>query len=539
MTAPSTPRPWLASYDSGVPASLDYVDGPLYGLLDDAADQWPTQIGVVGDGQDRATYAELRRWTDSLAGALRRLGFGRDTRVALLLPTGMDFVVAYFGALKCGATVVPLNPQMPDLERQQQLERSAAHLVVAPPPLAERVRSGDGVNAPVVIAADLTNAAGPVNRAGPPSLTDLITGPAHAPDPIDTHDVALLMPTGGTTGTTKLITLTHAQCLANAHQVAAWGHLQTTDRILVTLPLFHGFGMGVTMNAPLLRGAQLILMPAFAPARVLETIEQAKPTFMIGVPTMFATLSTWPGAERHDLSSLQGVFVGGAPLSPAIKERFEMSSGARMIEGYGLTESVTAVMANPYRGRHKAGSVGIPFPDVEAKVCDASSGVDLPPGQQGEIVLRSPSVMLGYDGDAEATARALRGGWLHTGDLGWMDEDGYFYITDRLKDIIITGGFNVVPREVEAVLERHPQVMQAAVVGLPDERRGERIEAHVVLGPDRAVTVEDLLTYLGERLLPYKVPTAIRFHTSLPTSAVGKVLRRRLRAEGHTSPAED
>jgi long-chain acyl-CoA synthetase len=286
--------------------------------------------------------------------------------------------------------------------------------------------------------------------------------PGWRPAEVDPDSLAVLLYSGGTTGVAKGIALSHFACLANAHQICAWGRLRPVDRILAVLPLFHGYGMSANMNAPLLAGGAIVLVPRFNAREVLKTIQKRRPTFFTGVPTMFVAFSNLPDVARYDLSSLEGIFVGAAPLTAAIKEAFESKTGGRMIEGYGLTEAVTAIMANPYRGRHKIGSIGIPFPDVDAKIVPVEGGASpgsqppLAPGELGEIVLRTPTLMLGYYNQPDASAAAIEGGWLHTGDIGYMDEDGYFYITDRKKDLIIVGGFNVYPREIEEVLYQHP-----------------------------------------------------------------------------------
>jgi long-chain acyl-CoA synthetase len=286
------------------------------------------------------------------------------------------------------------------------------------------------------------------------------------------------------------------------------------------------------MNAPVLAGGEIILMPRFKARDVVKTIQKYKPSFFIGVPTMFVALSHLPDIQRYDLSSLKGIFVGAAPLTKAIKEEFEAKTGGRMIEGYGLTESVTAIMANPYHGMHKVGSIGIPFPDVEVKIVSLDDGHDLPPGELGEIVLKSPTVMLGYYKNPQETQKTIaEGGWLYTGDIGYVDEDGYFYITDRKKELIIVGGFNVFPREIDELIYQHPKVKEGITVGIPDECKGERIKVYIVLKDGESATPEEFIAYFKERLTPYKVPSEVEFRTELPKSMIGKILRRALRED--------
>jgi long-chain acyl-CoA synthetase len=341
----------------------------------------------------------------------------------------------------------------------------------------------------------------------------------------------VLIYSGGTTGTAKGIMLSHFACVVNAYQVVAWGHLDKAARLLAVLPLFHGFGMSVTMNAPVLGGAEIVLLPRFNAELVVRTIAKSRPTFLIGVPTMFVALSNLKGIERWNLKSLDGIFVGAAPLTQAVKEGFEERTGARMIEGYGLTEVVTACTANPYKGLHKLGSVGIPFPDVDAKISALDDGRELGAGEQGEILLRTPSMMLGYFNNPDETREAIVDGWLHTGDIGYRDEDGYFYVTDRKKDLIIVGGFNVFPREVDEVIHKHPKVREGIAVGLPDDYAGERIRAYVVLKDGEAATADELLSFFRQHLVAYKVPSEVEFRSELPKSMIGKILRRTLREE--------
>jgi len=345
-------------------------------------------------------------------------------------------------------------------------------------------------------------------------------------------DVACLIYSGGTTGVAKGIMLSHFNLVANAHQISAWGRLSAEKgRILAVLPLFHGFGMSVTMNSAILVGGEIVLMPRFGARDVLKAIQKTRPVFFIGVPTMFVAFSNLPDVARYDLSSLKGIFVGAAPLTRAIKDDFEGKTGGRMIEGYGLTEAVTAIMANPYQGMHKLGSIGIPFPDVDVKILSLDDGHELPPGQLGEIVLRSPTVMLGYYQNPEETRKALSDEWLLTGDIGYVDEDGYFYITDRKKELIIVGGFNVFPREIDELIYQHPKVREGITVGLPDAYKGEKIKVFIVLKEGEQATPEEFIAYFREKLTPYKVPSEVEFRSELPKSMIGKILRRSLREE--------
>lgn len=324
-------------------------------------------------------------------------------------------------------------------------------------------------------------------------------GPDWHPELVQPEEMAVLIYSGGATGVAKGVMLSHFNLVANAHQIIAWGHLTDEQGVLAVLPLFHGFGMSVTMNAAVLAGGEIFLVPRFNAKQIAEAIHKYKPSFFIGVPTMFVQLSNLRNIHRYDFSSLRGIFVGAAPLTQAIKEGFEAilrvtgKTGGRMVEGYGLTEAVTAIMANPYQGMQKVGSIGLPFPDVDAKIISLDDGHDLSPGELGEIVLRSPTVMLGYYKDVEASQKAIVDGWLHTGDIGYMDEDGYFYITDRKKDLIIVGGFNVFPREIDELIYQHPKVKEGISVGIPDPRKGEHIKVYIVLKEGETARRKSLL----------------------------------------------
>lgn len=549
------PRPWLAHYDAEVAHSLEYPRIPIHRLLDDTAARSPEQPCVSFFGR-RFTYGAMKALADRVAAGARALGIRRGDRVALLLPNSPQFLAVYYGFLSAGAVIVPLNPLSTEKELAFYLNDSGARVLVTIPLFAKKVASLPGASVETLLVSGLADflplPLSVVQRLKEwsqlrgirhPGLVHFADFVARAPEQstpqatVDPDEMAVLIYSGGTTGTAKGIMLSHYACVVNACQVVAWGHLDKAARLLAVLPLFHGFGMSVTMNAPVLGGAEIVLLPRFNARDVVRTIAKRRPTFLIGVPTMFVALSNLKGIERWNLQSLDGIFVGAAPLTQAVKEGFEARTGARMIEGYGLTEVVTACTANPYRGVHKLGSVGIPFPDVDARIAAIDDGRELGPGEDGEILLRTPSMMLGYFNAPEETRRAIVDGWLHTGDIGHRDEDGYLYITDRKKDLIIVGGFNVFPREIDEVIHKHPKVREGIAVGLPDEYAGEKIRAYVVLRDGETATEAELIAFFRQHLVAYKVPSEVEFRRELPKSMIGKILRSTLREEHERSRA--
>jgi long-chain acyl-CoA synthetase len=543
-------RAWFKHYDSQVPVHLSYPHLPLYSLLDESAARQPANPCSNFFGK-RLTYRQIKELSDLFAASIGSLGIRKGDRVILLLPNSPQFLIAYYGLLKAGAVVVPLNPLSTERELEFYLRDSGAETLITIPLFLNKVTSLRG-KTPLkhIVYSRLADFLPfPLNlaqgfqelrlirrqdRAVLLDFRELLKQALHPdwhPEPVQPDEMAVLIYSGGTTGIAKGIMLSHFNLVANAHQIIAWGHLTDEQGVLAVLPLFHGFGMSVTMNAAVLAGGEIFLVPRFKAKAVAKAIHKYKPSFFIGVPTMFVQLSNLPDIHRYDFRSLRGTFVGAAPLTKAIKDDFEKKTGGRMIEGYGLTEAVTAIMANPYQGLHKIGSVGLPFPDVNVKIVSLDDGHDLATGELGEIVLRSPTVMLGYYKNAEETHKTIVDGWLYTGDIGYVDEDGYFYITDRKKDLIIVGGFNVFPREIDELIYQHPKVKEGITIGLPDPHKGERIKVYIVLKEGETATPEEFIAYFKERLTPYKVPREVEFRTELPKSMIGKILRRALREE--------
>ncbi|MFZ5818096.1 MAG: long-chain-fatty-acid--CoA ligase [Bacillota bacterium] len=533
----SYPKPWLKHYPEGVrPSGIEYPKIPLFALLDQAAEKYPDRPATYFYGR-RLTYRQLAGSANRFANALRLLGVGRGDRVMLMMPNCPQFVIAFYGILKSGATVIQTNPLYVEREIEYQANDSRARVIVTVDMLLPRVlnaRPNTGLQH--VIATRL--------KGEPPIGHELISfemamqaasdaDPKVEVDPME--DVAVFQYTGGTTGPSKGAMLTHHNLVTNVVQLNEWlNPLEAPadgERILTILPLFHSYGMTVCMNMGIYRGAELILLPKFELPEVMETIKATRPTSFPGVPTMYVAVNSFPNAEAYGVGSIQVCNSGGAAMPVEVMKTFESRFGASISEGYGLSEASPVTHSNPVAGLKKPGSIGIPFPDTTCRVVDLETGTrDVAPGEMGEIIIRGPQIMKGYWNKPEETANALRvldgETWLYTGDIGTMDEDGYFYITDRKKDMILAGGYNIYPREIEEVLFQHPAVLEAVAAGVPDPYLGETVKAYIVVKPGQSVTEAELDRFCRQQLAAYKVPRRYEFRDALPKSAVGKVLRR-------------
>ncbi len=473
------------------------------------------------------TYRDLDRRVRAASGLLAKMGIGSGSRVVLMCPNVPEFGVGYLGVLTAGATVVPLNPLLKPEEVRYILEDSGAAAMVALEaslPILRAARAGLGSRCPIL---SLDGAA--AGEAGDVSLPE--AGPAVAGVSAATgaaEDVAVCLYTSGTTGRPKGALLSHRNLIANVWSFRSVLHVSEEDVFLAALPLFHAYGATVLFLEPLSMGATIVVEPRFVPEAVLRAIVQHRVTLFAGVPSMYAVLAGSPRLGG-DLSSLRLCISGGAPLPVAVAEAFEAKYGVPIYEGYGPTECAPVLTVNPPFGKRKLGSVGLPIPQVELRVVD-DRGNTLPPGEVGEIVARGPNVMQGYLNRPAETAEVLRDGWYHTGDLGRVDEDGYYYIVDRKTDLILVGGLNVYPREVELVLAAHPAVAEAAVVGVPDQIRGEAPKAFVILRNGQQVTGQDLLQWCRQRLANYKVPRGVVVVTDLPRTVTGKILKSAIRS---------
>ncbi|OGB93186.1 MAG: hypothetical protein A3G35_18315 [candidate division NC10 bacterium RIFCSPLOWO2_12_FULL_66_18] len=477
----------------------------------------------------RLSYADLQEKAGSLGRLLQGVGVRRGDRVILMLPNAPEFGVGYFGILAAGATVVPLNPLLKAEEVRYVLEDSAPVAMVCIEmtyPLLRAAREGLGRAMPALVldaAASSGLQAGDLALGTPPG--DLPQG--MVPPEVDREDVAACLYTSGTTGRPKGAMLTHRNLLANIQSFREILHVTEEDVFLTVLPMFHAFAATVMFLEPLSVGATIVVEPRFAPDLTLKAIAEHRVTLFGGVPTLFAVLAGLPRPPA-DFSSWRLCLSGGAPLPPAVLEAFEAKFGVPIYEGYGPTECAPVLTVNRPLGVRKVGSVGPAIPQVELRIVD-EAGHPLPPGEVGEIVARGPNVMQGYLNRPAETAEVLRNGWYHTGDLGRVDQDGYYYIVDRKKDLILVGGLNVYPREVELALASHPAVAEAAVIGVPDPVRGEVPRALVVLRDGQQADTQELLQWCRQRLANYKVPRTIAFVSQLPKTATGKILKAQLK----------
>ena len=541
---------WLQHYPAGMPARLSFPQVPLHRLLKQSAARFPNRAALVyydGEGArelSRMTYQELDEASNRFAAALAGLGVAKGDRIAYFMQNCPALVVGFYGILKAGAVIVPCNPMYREQELAHQLQDSGAKAIVCDADQYPVVR--DALPETTVEHVIVTGAGPEVLAASGKvlSMEALIESQSlpengfRSPDMSPHRDLALLCYTGGTTGTPKGAMLSHYNMVANTLQFRRWFDYEEGNETFITaLPLFHIGGIAGAMNVPLASGATIVLFRRFNAKGVLQAIQDYRATRFLGVPTMYLAILNLAEAAEYNLSSLRPSRTSAAPLPAAVKEAFDKLIGHEvLIEGYGLTETSPLTHANPVQ-RAKAGSIGVPLPDTAARIVDADDGLEvLPVGEIGELILSGPQVMAGYWNKPSETAEVLRDGWLYTGDLAHMDEDGYFHIVDRKKDVINAAGFKVWPREVEEALYNHPQVRGAAVTGVPDDYRGETVKAVVVLkeghglGPDDAAR-QEIIAHCRRELAAYKVPRIVELRDQLPVSAAGKVLRRVIREE--------
>jgi len=556
-----TDRPWFAKYDKGVPKTIDYPKEPLYYFLEQSAEKYPDKPCTIFKGAV-ITYKEMNEMTDHMAAALTDIGVKKGDRVGIFMPNTPQFLIAYFGILKAGGVVVAVNPTYPPDEVVTPVNDANIEIMFTLTRFYNTLKKArEKSRLKTIIVSNLKETLPPVLRLlftlvrekkegdrvtelaeGDLWMKDLLAKHANSTKPsvdISPDDTALFQYSGGTTGVPKGAVATHFNVLANALQMKSWmlNINEGEEIVLMGIPLFHVYGMVAGLHFGMATGASLVMVPNARDLKdVLENINKYRTTIFPGVPTLYNALNNHPDvlAGKYDLSSVKACISGSAPLMRETKEKFEELSGGKVFEGFGLSEAPTATHCNPFLGENRTGSIGLPLPDVDAKIISLDDGeTELDVGEVGELVINSPNVMKGYHNMPTETANTLRKlkdgkTWLFTGDIARMDEDGYFYIVDRKKELIKPGGYQVWPREVEEVLVSHPKVLEAGVAGIPDPYRGETVKAWIVLKPGETAAEEELKSFCKETLASYKVPTHYEFRDELPKTTVGKILRREL-----------
>ncbi|MBI3166961.1 MAG: long-chain fatty acid--CoA ligase [Chloroflexi bacterium] len=554
-------KPWLAHYDKGVPQTIEYPKAPLFHFLEEAARKYPDRACTIFKGAV-ISYREINEQSNHMAAALVAMGVKKGDRVGIFMPNLPQFVVAYFGILKAGGVVVAVNPTYPVDEVLTPVNDAGIEIMFTLSRFygkLKEVRARSGLKK--IIVSNIKEALPPFTRVlftllkekkdgdrvesldnGDVWMQDLLKKHAGSPKPnidIQPDDTALFQYSGGTTGVPKGAVAMHRNVVANTLQIKSWmtGLEEGKEVVLMGIPLFHVYGMVAGMSFAMATGASMVMIPNARDLKdVLENISKYKATIFPGVPLLYNGINNHPDvkAGKYNLSSIKACISGSAALMRETKEEFERLTGGKVFEGFGMSEAPTATHCNPLDGVNKTGSIGMPLPDVDVKIISLDDGeTEMPLGEIGEIVINGPQVMKGYHNMPTETANSLRTlkdgkTWLYTGDIARMDEDGYFYIVDRKKELIKPGGFQVWPREVEEAIMDHPKVLEVGVGGIPDPHRGETVKAWIVVKPGESLAEEEIKAFCKEHLAPYKVPTHYEFRTELPKTTVGKILRREL-----------
>ncbi|WP_347549959.1 long-chain fatty acid--CoA ligase [Pseudalkalibacillus hwajinpoensis] len=530
-------KSWLKHYPESIVYDLEIPNVSLPEMLKKSVEDYPDNI-ALSFYQKKISYREFGHLSSLFGAALQHtFHMGPKDRVAIMLPNCPQFSISYYGILKAGGTITQINPMLVERELQYILADSGAETIVIYDALYPRLKAiQDQTNVKNVVVVHLQTGAEPVD----PDFTfdQFIQSTSNQLKSVTVdpeEDIAVLQYTGGTTGRSKGAMLTHKNLIANIEQSLEFFKNEITfgkEKCLTVIPLFHVFGMTSCMNLSIRIGGESIILPKFDVDEVLRTIANEKPTMFPGVPTMYVALTNHPDAEKFNLDSIKTCNSGSAPMPVGLMNEFENKTGAKILEGYGLSEASPTTHVNPPFAERKPGSVGIGFPSTEYKIVDLGEGkTELPFGESGELILKGPQVMKGYWNMPEETAYTLKDGWLFTGDIAKMDKDGFVYIIDRKKDLIIASGYNIYPRDIEEVLYEHPGVMEAVIVGVPDQYRGETVKAVIVKKQGAKLTEEEVISYCQEQMAPYKVPRIVEFRDELPKTSVGKILRRSIRDE--------
>ncbi len=550
-----TEKPWLAHYDENVPHHIDYPQVPIFHFLETSAEKYPERACTIFKGA-RISFAEMNRITDALANALVKMGIKKGDRVGIFMPNTPQFVMAYFAILKAGGVVVATNPLYSHHEIEHQLNDAGVEVMFVMTNFYKTIKEVQPkTRVRKIIATNIKETLPPLLRIlftltkekkdghaiklaeDDVWMKDLIAAHHGAGRPaveVSPDDIALFQYTGGTTGLSKGAVALHRNLVANALQIRYWmpDAIDGEEVLLMAIPLFHVYGMVAGMLFSMATSATMVMVPNPRDLKdLLTNISTYHATIFPGVPTLYNAINNHPDvlAGKYELRSIKACISGSAPLMRDTKEKFEALTGGVVFEGYGLSEAPTATHCNPIRGENRTGSIGMPLPDVDVRIISLDDGVTvMPVGEPGEMVIKGPQVMKGYHNMPTETANTLRDGWLYTGDIAYMDEDGYFYIVDRKKELIKPGGYQVWPREVEEAISSHPKVLEVGVAGIPDPYRGETVKAWVVLKPGETATADEIKEWCRERLAKFKVPTHVEFRDELPKTTVGKILRREL-----------
>ena len=551
-------RPWLEHYDEGVPHTIEYPQVPLFSLLEEAAQNYPDAPCTIFKGA-KISYKEMDAITDRLAAGLTALGVEKGDRVGIFMPNTPQFVMAFFGILKVGGIVVATNPLYSEREIEHQANDSGVEIMLVMSNFYNTIKKVQkNTKIKTLIVTNIKETLPPVLaflfgltkekkggfkvqlQEGDIWLQDMLErhSPEQRPDiEVGADDMALFQYTGGTTGVPKGAIGLHLNLIANSYQVGSWIPEAKIGQevFLMAIPLFHVYGMVAGMCFAIRLASSMVMIPNPRDLKdVLDSIQKYNVTVYPGVPAMYNAINNHPDVQagKYNLSSITACISGSAPLLRETKERFEALTGGKLVEGYGLSETPTATHCNPLHGKSPPGSIGLPFPDVEARIISLDDEVTvLGVDEIGELVIKGPQVMYGYHNMPTETANTLRDDWLYTGDIARMDKEGYFYIVDRKKEVIKPGGYQVWPRTVEEAIAENPKVLEVGVAGIPDPYRGETVKAWVVLIPGETATEEDIKDWCRDRLAKYEVPTQVEFRDELPKTTVGKILRRELVAE--------
>jgi long-chain acyl-CoA synthetase len=495
----------------------------IYEMLEQTVQKYPSRLAVI-DGEIELNYLQLKEMVDAFASVLYKKGFQKGDRTGLMLPNGIHYMIAYYSVQCLGGIVVQVNPLYQTSELEYMLEDANPNWFICGRNQAEKLNRIKGFeNVQVIFTKDENDKDQLLLMVKNPELPRLNIDPK--------EDIAVLQYTGGTTGKSKGVMLTHFNIICNIHQsgeVVSSVMNKGEERILGISPLTHAMAM-TNMNSAILLAATYIILEKFDATNLLQLIHKYRPTFMVGSPTMYIAILNHPDLEKYDLSCLKICISGSAPLPVEVLKELERKTGAQIFEGYGLSEGTTSTHRTPLGGKRKIGSVGMPVPGTESKIVDLETGLEeLPVGENGELIIKGPQVMKGYWKKPEETALTVRDGWLYTGDIAFRDEDGFYYIAGRKKDMIIAGGLNIYPAEVEEILYQHPKVAEACAFGVPDPYLGEKLLAIVILKKGQSMSEKELLGWCESRISRYKIPRAVEFRDALPKTIVGKILRRQL-----------